>query len=160
LSRKVTIKGVFPAALTWPSVQTGLSFTPGTGAGTGTVTRRINHQSRGCTLHTGGAVVAVRRHDNVQAPGAVSLRSVGPTSVRVWDIRFKMPIQPITNHQSITRVTGPCLSKTNWPRGDGHGHQAVTWHGRRRLQLQQAFSQKRSERRTDNGAASILTEEK
>ena len=91
---------------------------------TGTVTRRINYQSRGCTLHTGNAVVAVRRYDNVQAPGAVSLRSVGPTSVRVRDTRFKMPTQPITNHQSITRVTGPCLSKTNWPRGDGHGHLA------------------------------------
>ena len=38
-------------------------------------------------------------------------RSVGPTLVRVRDIRFKMTIQPITNHQTTTN------QPTNWTKG-------------------------------------------
>jgi hypothetical protein len=69
------------------------------------------------TAHVGQAAPASRCEPTFRSsetpallrPKTASLRSVGPTPVKVRDIRFKMTIQPITNHQTKntpTPITG------------------------------------------------------
>ena len=47
------------------------------------------------------------------------MRSVGPTSVRVRDIRLKMFIQPITNHQSLAKSMNNSVRVWRGRRDDG-----------------------------------------
>ena len=61
----------------------------------------------------------------------IPLQSVGPTSVRVRDIRFKMSIQPITNHQSPitsaeTEWTIECYNGGEEDGGIGDGGKCLT----------------------------------
>jgi hypothetical protein len=46
-------------------------------------------------------------------PSLFVTRSVGPASARVRDIRLKMFIQPITNHQSITLYPPPRMNSSS-----------------------------------------------